>query len=139
MSSIGVALTNRYLVVFGNENVAAMGIALKVNMILLLIMVGFAFGAQPLLGFNYGAKNTERLRAFIKFDIFIEVTFALITAVILSVFAPYIIQSFMNDAHIIQTGSLMLRLLVLSSPCVGIILVFTTLFQSEGKALPALI
>lgn len=46
MSSIGVALTNRYLVVFGNENVAAMGIALKVNMILLLIMVGFAFGAQ---------------------------------------------------------------------------------------------
>ena len=45
----------------------------------------------------------------------------------------------MNDAHIIQTGSLMLRLLVLSSPCVGIILVFTTLFQSEGKALPALI
>ena len=139
MSSIGVALTNRYLVVFGNENVAAMGIALKVNMILLLIMVGFAFGAQPLLGFNYGAKNTERLRAFIKFDIFIEVTFALITAVILSVFAPYIIQSFMNDAQIIQTGSLMLRLLVLSSPCVGIILVFTTLFQSEGKALPALI
>ena len=139
MSSIGVALTNRYLVVFGNENVAAMGISLKVNMILLLIMVGFAFGAQPLLGFNYGAKNTERLRAFIKFDIFIEVTFALITAVILSVFAPYIIQSFMNDAHIIQTGSLMLRLLVLSSPCVGIILVFTTLFQSEGKALPALI
>ena len=139
MSSIGVALTNRYLVVFGNENVAAMGIALKANMILLWIMVGFAFGAQPLLGFNYGAKNTERLRAFIKFDIFIEVTFALITAVILSVFAPYIIQSFMNDAHIIQTGSLMLRLLVLSSPCVGIILVFTTLFQSEGKALPALI
>ena len=139
MSSIGIALTNRYLVVFGNENVAAMGIALKVNMILLLIMVGFAFGAQPLLGFNYGAKNTERLRAFIKFDIFIEVTFALITAIILSIFAPYIIQSFMNDAQIIQTGSLMLRLLVLSSPCVGIILVFTTLFQSEGKALPALI
>lgn len=139
MSSIGIALTNRYLVVFGNENVAAMGIALKMNMILLLIMVGFAFGAQPLLGFNYGAKNTERLRAFIKFDIFIEVTFALITAIILSIFAPYIIQSFMNDAQIIQTGSLMLRLLVLSSPCVGIILVFTTLFQSEGKALPALI
>ena len=139
MSSIGIALTNRYLVVFGNENVAAMGIALKVNMILLLIMVGFAFGAQPLLGFNYGAKNTERLRAFIKFDIFIEVTFALITAIILSIFAPYIIQSFMNDAQIIQTGSLMLRLLVLSSPCVGITLVFTTLFQSEGKALPALI
>lgn len=139
MSSVGVALTNRYLVAYGNENVAAMGIALKVNMIILLIMVGFAFGAQPLLGFNYGAKNTKRLKEFIRFDLFVEITFALFTAIILSLFAPNIIKVFMNDTQIIQTGSLMLRLLIVSSPCVGIILVFTTLFQSEGKALPALI
>lgn len=139
MSSIGVALTNRYLVIYGNDNIAAMGIALKVNMIILLVMVGFAFGAQPLLGFNYGSKNTKRLNAFIKFDIFIECTFACITAILLAIFAPQIIQSFMKDSQIIQSGSLMLRLLVLSSPCVGIILVFTTLFQSEGKAFPALI
>lgn len=45
----------------------------------------------------------------------------------------------MNDPSIIQTGTLMLRFLLLSSPCVGIILVFKTLFQSEGKALPALL
>lgn len=45
----------------------------------------------------------------------------------------------MNDSTIIQSGTLMLRFLLLSSPCVGIILVFTTLFQSEGKALPALL
>lgn len=139
MSSVGVALTNRYLVAYGNENVAAMGIALKVNMIILLIMVGFAFGAQPLLGFNYGAKNTKRLKELIRFDLFVEITFALFTAIILSLFAPNIIKVFMNDTQIIQTGSLMLRLLIVSSPCVGIILVFTTLFQSEGKALPALI
>lgn len=139
MSSIGVALTNRYLVVYGNENVAAMGIALKINMIILLVMVGFAFGAQPLLGFNYGAKNTKRLNQFIKFDILVEVIFALITAILLIIFAPQMIQIFMNDSQIIQAGAKMLRLLVLSSPCVGIILVFTTLFQSEGKALPALI
>lgn len=139
MSSIGVALTNRYLVAYGNENVAAMGIALKVNMIILLIMVGFAFGAQPLLGFNYGAKNKKRLHEFIRFDLLVEIIFAVFTAILLSAFAPIIIKAFMNDAQIIQTGSLMLRLLVVSSPFVGIILVFTTLFQSEGKALPALI
>ena len=43
----------------------------------------------------------------------------------------------MKDVSIVQSGTLMLRCLLLSSPCVGIILVFTTLFQSEGKALPA--
>ena len=39
-----MTLTNRFLLPYGTENVAALGIALKVNMIVMLIMVGFAFG-----------------------------------------------------------------------------------------------
>ena len=57
MQSFGIALTNRFLAGYGTEKVAAMGIAMKVNMIVVLVMVGFAFGAQPLLGYNYGAGN----------------------------------------------------------------------------------
>lgn len=52
MQSFAMTLTNRFLLPYGTENVAALGIALKVNMIVMLIMVGFAFGAQPLLGYN---------------------------------------------------------------------------------------
>ena len=139
MASLATTITNRYLVSFGNDKVAAMGIALKVNMIVMLIMVGFAFGAQPLLGYNYGSGNKKRLHEIIRFDILVEVIFAICTSLILALFAPTIIQCFMQDSQIIQTGSTMLRCLVVSSPCLGLILVFTTLFQSEGKALPALI
>nr|WP_318000384.1 MATE family efflux transporter [uncultured Faecalibacillus sp.] len=139
MSSFAMAITNNYLVVFGNDKVAAMGIVLKINMIVLLVMIGFAFGAQPLIGYNYGAKNTKRLKEIIKFDLLVEIIFALCTSVTLALFTPSFIKIFMNDSTIIQSGTLMLRFLLLSSPCVGIILVFTTLFQSEGKALPALL
>ena len=139
MSSFAMAMTNNYLVAYGNDKVAAIGIVLKINMIVLLVMVGFAFGAQPLLGYNYGAHNTKRLKEIIKFDLFVEITFAVITSIILALFTPSFIKIFMNDPSIIQAGTLMLRFLLLSSPCVGIILVFTTLFQSEGKALPALL
>ena len=139
MQSFSMALTNNYLVHYGNDKVAAMGIVLKINMIVMLVMVGFAFGAQPLLGYNYGAHNTKRLKKIIKFDLFVEITFAVITSIILALFTPSFIKIFMNDPSIIQAGTLMLRFLLLSSPCVGIILVFTTLFQSEGKALPALL
>lgn len=139
MASLATTITNRYLVTFGNDKVAAMGIALKVNMIIMLIMVGFAFGAQPLIGYNYGAKNKERLHQIIRFDILVEVIFAICTSIILGIFAPNIIHCFMQDTQIIETGSTMLRCLIISSPCLGLILVFTTLFQSEGKALPALI
>ena len=122
MSSFAMAMTNNYLVTYGNDKVAAIGIVLKINMIVLLVMIGFAFGTQPLLGY-----------------LFVEITFAVITSIILALFIPSFIKIFMNDPSIIQAGTLMLRFLLLSSPCVGIILVFTTLFQSEGKALPALL
>lgn len=129
MSSFAMAMTNNYLVTYGNDKVAAIGIVLKINTIVLLVMIGFAFGAH----------NTKRLKEIIKFDLFVEITFAVITSIILALFTSSFIKIFMNDPSIIQAGTLMLRFLLLSSPCVGIILVFTTLFQSEGKALPALL
>ena len=78
-------------------------------------MIGFAFGAQPLLGYNYGAHNTKRLKEIIKFDLFVEITFAVITSIILALFTSSFIKIFMNDPSIIQAGTLMLRFLLLSS------------------------
>ena len=44
-----------------------MGIVMKVNMIAALILVGFAFGCQPLVGYNYGARNKKRLKEILAF------------------------------------------------------------------------
>ena len=139
MQSFGIALTNRFLAGYGTEKVAAMGIAMKVNMIVVLVMVGFAFGAQPLLGYNYGAGNKKRLKEFIRFDLMVEIGFAIVCALVLALLAPQFVRLFMKDESIVQSGSLMLRCLLISSPMIAVVLVFTTLFQAEGKALSALI
>ena len=139
MQSFGIALTNRFLAGYGTEKVAAMGIAMKVNMIVVLVMVGFAFGAQPLLGYNYGAGNKKRLKEFIRFDLMVEIGFAIVCALVLALLAPQFVRLFMKDELIVQSGSLMLRCLLISSPMIAVVLVFTTLFQAEGKALSALI
>ena len=139
MQSFGIALTNRFLAGYGTEKVAARGIAMKVNMIVVLVMVGFAFGAQPLLGYNYGAGNKKRLKEFIRFDLMVEIGFAVICALVLALLAPQFVRLFMKDESIVQSGSLMLRCLLISSPMIAVVLVFTTLFQAEGKALSALI
>ena len=137
MQSLGMALMNRYLVPYGTKKVAAMGIAMKVNMIVMLVMVGFAFGAQPLIGYNYGAGNKERLQKIIRFDLGVEVVFALVFSLLLAWPARQILSLFMKDAQIVEAGSLMLRCLLVTMPFVGIVLVFTTVFQAAGKALPA--
>ena len=86
---------------FGQKKVAAMGIAMKVNMIVMLIMVGFAFGAQPLIGYNYGAENRERLRKIIRFDLCVELVFSVVCAGLLALCAPQIMGIFMKDAAVI--------------------------------------
>lgn len=67
MQSFMVTITNHFLLSFGTDEIAAMGIALKVNMISVLLLVGFAFGGQPLIGYNYGSGNQKRLKETIKF------------------------------------------------------------------------
>lgn len=139
MQSFGVMLLNNYLALYGAVAIAAMGIVLKIYMVVMLIMVGFAFGAQPLIGYNYGAANKARFRTIVRFDFMVEVVYALICAVILMIFAPQLVALFMDKPAIVTMGTKMLRLLLATAPFIGAILVFTTLFQSIGKASGALI
>lgn len=139
MQSFGLALLNRYLVPYGTDQLAALGIVTKVYMIITLIMVGFAFGAQPLIGYNYGAQNMQRFKKIIDFDILVEVVYAVTFAIILMLIAPFALKLFMNDPQIIHSGTYMLRALLSSTPFFGAVLVFTTVFQSANKALDALI
>lgn len=137
MQSFGTALLNNALANYGAAAIAALGIALKVYLIVMLVMVGFAFGAQPLLGYNYGAKQMHRLESVIRFDLLIEVVAAFSLSLFLIAVAPAIVGCFMQNAIVIRDGAQILRCLLLTTPFVGAILVFTTLFQSAGQALGA--
>lgn len=137
MQSIGIALTNRYLLLYGTEKIAAMGIVMKVNMIAVLVLVGFAFGAQPLIGYNYGAKNKERLKAILKFSYGFECSIAIVIATVLSFVAPGMIRLFMKNEAIVSAGVPMLRGQLAGMVFVAIVLVTTCTFQSAGKAMGA--
>ena len=139
MNSFGTALLNRGLASYGADKVAAMGIASKVNMLVAMIMIAFAFGAQALIGYNYGAGNRSRLREILKFDLLVQMLIAIAGGALLMIFAPSMIRLFMNDAVIVEAGTLILRRMLLGLPFTGIFLVCSTLFMSAGKSLPTLI
>ena len=102
MQSIGIALTNRALLGFGDDKVAAMGIVMKINMIAALVLVGFAFGGQPLTGYNYGARNRTRLKATLKFAYLLEGGMALVLMAVLGFFAPQMVKIFMSDPSVVE-------------------------------------
>ncbi len=134
MQSFGIALMNRFLLPYGNERVAAMGIVMKINMIAVLILVGFAFGGQPLIGYNYGAGNHKRLQKILQFSYRFETGTGLLLALILALTARPMIGLFIKDPVIVETGIPMLRMQLVGMPFIAVVLVTTCIFQSSGKA-----
>ncbi len=139
MQSFMIMMTNHFLLTYGTDKVAAMGIALKANMITAFILVGFAFGGQPLIGYNYGAKNQKRLKEILKFAYSFEVGLGLLFTILVSLLAPMIIRVFMNDSAIVTNGALMLRCQQLGMTFMAVTLISTCVCQSIGNALGALI
>lgn len=132
--SLGIALTNRFLLPYGNDKLAAMGIVMKINLIAVLILIGFAFGAQPLVGYNYGAKNRARLKEILIFCYGFECAAAAVLAIVLSLAAPAMLRMFIKDASIVTIGAPMLRMQQIGMIFMAVVLVTTCTFQSTGKA-----
>ena len=133
MQSVSVVLMNQFLLPFGNDKIAAMGIVLKVNMIALLLLTGFAFGGQPLFGYYYGSGNKKRLSELFRFCIRFISAIAIVLTAFVYLSAPLLMKGFINNPEIIQEGTVMLRWQVITMLFVGIILLVTIVFQSMGK------
>lgn len=134
MQSASMVLTNQFLLPYGNDKIAAMGIVLKVNMIVLLLLTGFAFGGQPLFGYYYGAGDKARFASLLRFCIRFLAAVALGLSAVVFAAAPWLVRVFLDEAGIVRDGALMLRWQVVTMVFVGFVLLMTIVFQSMGKA-----
>ncbi len=139
MQSVGVMLLNRFMLPYGNDKIAVMGIVSKIVMIVVMIMVAFSFGGQPLYGYLYGSKNKPRLCETIRFAYLLVCGLGIGISAVLFFAAPVLISLFMNDASVISTGVPMLRAILCGMPFIGYTMVTTCIFQSAGKARGALL
>lgn len=139
MQTFMMVMTNNFLLPYGTDKVAAMGIALKIIMISVLVMVGFAFGGQPLVGYNYGAKNKKRFNETIRFAFLLEVLTGAGMAIVLGAAAPLLVGLFLKDASVIAVAQQILRVQLIGMPFVGIVLASTCIFQAIGNGAGALI
>lgn len=134
MQSASMVLTNQFLLPYGNDKIAAMGIVLKVNMIVLLLLTGLAFGGQPLFGYYYGAGDKARFAGLLRFCVRFLGAVALVLSALVFAAAPWLIRLFLDEPGIVRDGALMLRCQVITMVFVGFVLLMTIVFQSMGKA-----
>lgn len=122
---------------YSELTVAAMGIANKIMSFGNYIYQGMAAGCQPLMGYNYGAKNYSRMRELIRSGVMVITAMELVVLGIYGIFAPAMIGIFSESSEVVQIGTTTLRAFMLMLPFVGSTSLVRNTFNAMGKPLYA--
>ncbi len=132
-------IINKFMMQHGDMAVAGLGVAMKVNMIAVMLLIGVGTGIQPLLGYCFGAGNKKRYLAVLKFSIVFGLILSAIMTVICYFGAAPLVTAFLEDEQAFQYGFSFSRIYILSGPILGILFIFMNAIQSMGAAIPSLI
>lgn len=138
MSTSNIVI-NKLMHHYGDMAVAGLGVAMKVNMIVVMLLIGLGTGIQPLLGYCYGSKNKKRFISVLKFSLGLAVCLSLIMTVICYCGAGPLVKAFLENDDAFGYGMSFARIYIYSGPILGILFVFINAIQSTGAAFPSLI
>ena len=134
-----VILINKSLKAHGGDlAIGAYGIVNRVVFLFIMIVMGFNQGMQPIAGYNFGARQFDRLIQVLKYTIFCGVTVTTIGFLSGQLFPRSIVYLFTTDAELIRIAVEGLRIVVIFFPVVGFQMVTSSFFQSIGMAKKAI-
>ena len=139
LMSMSNIVINMFLSHYGDTAVAAMGVAMKANMLVVMLQLGLAQGIQPLVGYCFGAKNYERMNKSIRFSTLCNLAIGT-TVTIFYLFArKQVIGAFIDNDEVIEYGVKMLTALMSSGAVLGILFIINFSFQGMGKGMQSLL
>ena len=139
LMSLSNIIVNNIMTSYGDMAVAGLGVAMKVNMIVVMLLIGLGTGIQPLLGYCFGAGNRKRYLAVLKVSLILAFCLSAVMTVICYCGAGPLVHAFLEDSDAFSYGMSFARIYIYSGPVMGLLFVFVNAIQSTGAALPALI
>ena len=104
------AVFNASLSRFGGDiYVTVMTVATSVSQLVFMPLSGFAQGAQPVTGYNYGAREYTRVKQCFWFLVKASVAYAVLAWLVLMIFPRQLIGIFNNDPTLMETAIPMFR------------------------------
>lgn len=125
-----------------NAGTLAINTFAYVNKILTLAIVPFLALMQaisPIVGYNYGAKNPERIRKTVAFTTLAALCYSLIAVALLETVPNYLLMIFTKDPEIILLGVNALRIVAISITVMPFAMIFGAAYQAQGKNIQALL
>ncbi|HYE69513.1 MAG TPA: MATE family efflux transporter [Anaerovoracaceae bacterium] len=139
-ASVTFFIFNNNLLIYGGEMaVAAMGVINRSAMMLLMPIFGINQGAQPIIGYNYGAQKYDRVKQTLKLAAIAATLICIFGFMVSELFGHQIIGLFNKDKELIEIGTRGIRIFMIMLPIVGMQIVITNYFQAVGKASKAIL
>lgn len=96
LMSVSNIFINNLMAHYGDMAVAGLGVAMKVNMIVVMLLIGLGTGIQPLLGYCFGAGNRKRYFAVLKFSILLAFVLSAIMTCVCYFGADGLVSAFLR-------------------------------------------
>ena len=142
MMSIGSLMTylmNRILIVFSTTTTAVFGVYFKLQSFFFMPVFGLNNGLIPVLAYNYGARNKERISESLKFAMTLAVAIMLVGTIVFEVIPGQLLGMFNASDDMKQIGIPALRIICLSFPLAGFSIAMGSIFQAFSESIYSLI
>jgi len=138
-ASVISLLINRGLARHGGDvAVGAYGIIGPVTMLILMPVFGLNQGAQPIIGYNFGAGRIDRVKRTLWLAVAAATLIVCVGFVVAQTIPAMLLRGFTSDPHLLAVGTRGLRVCLIMLPVVGFQIVSANFFQAIGKAQAAL-
>lgn len=135
-------VTNNMLRKYGAESIygsdiaiAVAGIVMKINSLFIAVIIGLVQGAQPIVGFNYGARQLERVKETTALMLKTAIVISLVAFLAFELFPkPFLTLFGHGSALYFQFGIKYVRVFLFFVILNGVQIASTTFFQAIGKA-----
>lgn len=139
LTSMVIAIYNRILGGYGATAVAAYGIMFRCLRLVWMPLFGFAQGLMPVVGYNYGARNLQRMWSAIFRTLAVGFGFMTVACIALEVLAPQVAGLFASDPELLRLIPWAMRIHISSLPFMGPLVVSIVAMQGMGHGRPVLL
>ncbi len=142
MIAIGSVMTylfNLILAAFSSTAVAVFGVYFKLQSFFFMPVFGLNNGVIPVLAYNYGARNRERIQEALRFSIMLAFGIMCVGTAVFELFPDKLLTLFSASEDMMGIGITALRNIAWHFPVAGVCIAMGSVFQAFGRSFYSLI
>lgn len=143
MQSIGSVMTfgmNKILLMFSSTAAAVFGVYFKLQSFIFMPIFGLNNGMIPIIAYNYGARNKERIKQTAKLSIIMAIGIMFVGLIIFQTCPRFLLATLFDASdHMLEIGVPALRIISLSFLFAGFCIIAGSVFQALGNGVYSLI